>query len=205
VQADLPLVGAKYTVVYTICGNGDVVVEGSYQPGTQKAAMMPRFGMELIVSPGFEKLTWYGRGPVETYIDRQFERIGQYASTVAGEWVDYSRPQENGNKTDVRWVALTNEKGFGLLAVGAPAMSVEAAHVTKGDIERSEYSFQLPRRAETYLHLDLKQMGAGGIDSWSRNAWPVEPYRIPADQPHSYKYRLSPISGDFTAKTREPF
>jgi beta-galactosidase len=205
VLAELPLAAAKYTMTYTIFGNGDVVIEGAYQPGAQKIAMMPRFGMELVVSPGFEKLTWYGRGPAETYIDRQFERVGEYSSTVTKEWVDYARPQENGNKTDVRWLALTNEKGFGILAVGALPLSVEAGHVTKGDIEKAEYSFQLPRRAETYLNLDMKQMGAGGIDSWSRNAYPMEPYRIPADQPYAYKYRLSPVSGDFTAKTREPF
>jgi beta-galactosidase len=205
VQADLPLAGAKYSMTYTIYGNGDVVVEGSYTPGTQKLAMMPRFGMELVVSPGVEKMTWFGRGPAETYIDRQFERVGLYSSTVGKEWVDYARPQENGNKTDVRWVALTNEKGFGLLAVGAAPLSVAARHVTKSDMERVEYSFQLPRRAETYLNLDFRQMGAGGIDSWSRNAYPMEPYRIPADQPYAYKYRLSPVSGDFTAKTRERF
>jgi beta-galactosidase len=205
VQADLPLAMAKYIMTYTIHGNGDVVVEGSYQPGAQKLAMLPRFGMELIVSPGFERLAWYGRGPVETYIDRQFERTGEYSSSVAKEWIDYARPQENGNKTDVRWLALTNEKGLGLLAVGALPLSAAASHFTKGDIEKTEYSFQLPRRAETYLNLDLRQMGVGGIDSWSRNAYPMEPYRIPADQPYSYKYRLSPISGDFTAKTREPF
>jgi beta-galactosidase len=205
VLAELPLVAAKYTMTYTVYGNGDVVVEGAYQPGGQKIAMMPRFGMELIVSPGFEKLTWYGRGPAETYIDRQFERVGEYSSTVAKEWVDYARPQENGNKTEVRWLALTNEKGLGILAVGALPLGASASHVTKSDIEKTEYSFQLPRRAETYLNLDLKQMGAGGIDSWSRNAYPMEPYRIPADQPYAYKYRLSPISGDFAAKTREPF
>ena len=73
--------------------------------------MMPRFGTELVVSAGLENLAWYGRGPKETYIDRQFERVGVYRSTVDDEWVDYSQPQENGNKTDVRWVALTNAQG----------------------------------------------------------------------------------------------
>ena len=80
--------------------------------------MMPRVGMELVVSPGLEKMAWYGRGPAATYVDRQFERVGVYSSTVTDEWVDYSRPQENGNKTDVRWVALTNDAGVGLLAEG---------------------------------------------------------------------------------------
>ena len=88
--------------------------------------MMPRFGMELVMSRGYERMTWYGRGPAETYIDRAFERVGVYASTVAGEWVEDPRPQANGNKIDVRWVEFTNDKGIGLRAEGMPLLSVEA-------------------------------------------------------------------------------
>jgi beta-galactosidase len=194
VEADLPLVGAGYTMRYEVSGDGEVVLEGSYRPGPGTVAMMPRFGMELVVSPGLERMTWYGRGPAETYADREFERIGVYGSTVADEWVDYSRPQENGNKTGVRWVALTNDSGVGLLAEGMPLLSVAARHVTKDDIEGASYSFELPRRGETYLNLDLAQMGVGGIDSWSPNAYPMEPYRIPSDRPYSYRYRLRPLS-----------
>jgi beta-galactosidase len=150
--------------------------------------------MELVVSPGLEKMTWYGHGPAETYVDRQLERVGVYSSTVSKEWVDYSRPQENGNKTDVRWVALTNDSGLGLLAEGMPLLSVAARHARKDDIEKASYSFEVPWRPETYLNLDLRQMGIGGIDSWSPNAYPMEPYRIPSDHEYSYKYRLRPLS-----------
>jgi beta-galactosidase len=197
VEADLPLAGAAYTMTYEIRGDGEIVVEASYRPGPNGTAlpMMPRFGTELVVSPGLENISWYGRGPVETYVDRQFEKVGIYASKVAADWVDYSRPQENGNKVDVRWVSLTNDAGVGLRAEGMPLLSVSAHHVTKADIERASYSFELPRRPETYLNLDLRQMGIGGIDSWSRNAWPMDAYRIPSDQPLSYKYRLRPVDG----------
>jgi beta-galactosidase len=115
IDAALPLVGASYTMTYSIHGTGDVIVEASYQPGKENLSMMPRFGTELLAAPGLENLTWYGRGPKETMIDRQFERIGVYQSTVDAEWVEYMRPQENGNKTDVRWVALTNPQGTGRL------------------------------------------------------------------------------------------
>jgi beta-galactosidase len=193
VQAELPLVGASYTMTYVIDGGGGVEVEGSYKPGTRALAMLPRFGMELVLSPGLERMSWYGRGPAETYVDRAFERVGVYSSTVSQEWVDYSRPQENGNKTDVRWVTFTNADGVGLRAAGLPLLSVSAAHASTRDIEAVEYSMQLPRRPEIYVNLDLRQMGVGGVDSWSRNAWPLEPYRIPADQAYSYRYRLTPI------------
>jgi beta-galactosidase len=194
VRATLPAVGATYSMVYTIHGNGEVVIRPSYQPGDRTLAMMPRFGTELVAAAGLDRLTWYGRGPAETYSDRQFEPIGVYSSTVAGEWVDYSRPQENGNKTDVRWVALTNAAGVGVMAVGEPVLSVGVTHASKEDMERAEYSFQLPRRAEVFLNLDLAQMGVGGIDSWSRNAYPRDQYRLPANRPYSYTYRLRPVS-----------
>jgi beta-galactosidase len=194
VEAELDAAGAKYTMDYIVYGNGEMVVESSYQPpADRKLPMMPRFGSELVLSPGLENITWYGRGPAETYIDRNFERVGVYNGSVDGQWVDYSRPQENGNKVDVRWVTFTNKAGIGLKATGMPLLSVAARHVTKDDIESASYSFQLPRRPEIYVNLDLKQMGVGGIDSWSLNAYPMEPYRIPADRPYSYKYKLAPV------------
>ena len=205
VNATLPDTGASLTIIYTISGGGNVIVETKYQPGNEPRSMMPRFGNELIVAPGLENLTWYGRGPIETYIDRQFERIGVYKSTVAAEWVEYSKPQENGNKTDVRWVALTNAQGIGLLAVGDPTLEVGARHFSKDDLERAGYTFQMQPHPEIFLNLDWKQMGVGGIDSWSPNALPMQPYRIPSDQAYAYRYRLTPIEGNFMAKTKEKF
>jgi beta-galactosidase len=119
--------------------------------------------------------------------------------------VEYSRPQENGNKTDVRWVALTNAQGVGLLAVGDRTLEVSARHFAKEDLERAGYTFQMQPHPEIFLNLDWKQMGVGGIDSWSPNALPMEPYRIPSDRAYSYRYRLTPVEGDFTAMTREKF
>ncbi len=193
VHAQLPLVGATYTVAYVVREDGEITVTADYRPGATPLAMMPRFGMELVVSPGYENLKWYGRGPAETYIDRAFERVGVYSSTVGAEWVEYARPQENGNKVDVRWVELTNDKGVGLRAEGLPLLGVEAHHASRRDMEAAAYSFQITERPETYLNLDLKQMGAGGIDSWSAKAYPMAPYRIPGNQPYSYSFKLRPI------------
>ena len=205
VPGKLTAVGASYSLTYTIYGSGDVIVEGAYQPGNSKLAMMPRFGMEFTLAPGLENFTWYGRGPAATYVDRAFERVGVNTSTVDAQWAEYARPQGNSNKVDVRWVALTNKEGVGLLAVGAPTLSVEAYHYTKRDIEDADYTFKLSRRPQVFLNLDLKQMGVGGIDSWSQNAHPLDPYRIPSRQPYSYRYRLSPISGDFAARAAQAF
>ena len=156
--------------------------------------MMPRFGLQMVASAGLERLAWYGRGPAETYSDRKFEPVGLFSSSVTNEWVEYARPQGNGNKTDVRWVELTGPGGFGIRAEGMPLISVEAHHASAADIERAAYSFQMPRRNETFLNVDLVQMGVGGIDSWSRDAWPMEAYRIAGDRPHTYRFRLRPVA-----------
>jgi beta-galactosidase len=193
VPAALPNNSGTYSITYTVYGSGDVIVDCSYNPGPDNLAMMPRFGTELLASPGLENVTWFGRGPRETMLDRAFERVGIYQSTVDREWVEYMRPQENGNKVDVRWIALTNAQGVGLLAVGGQPLSVAARHYSKEEIERSAYTFQMVRQPEVYLNLDLKQMGAGGIDSWSQHAYPMEQYRIPAGVERSYRYRLTPV------------
>lgn len=205
VPGELAAIGARYTVTYVIHSTGDIIVEAAYQPGSTNLPMMPRFGTQLVVAPGLDRITWYGRGPAPTYVDRDYERVGQYTSTVDKEWVDFSRPQANSNKVDVRWVALTNQKGIGLLASGAPVLSVEAYHSTAREIESADYSFRLVRHPEIYLNLDLKQMGVGGMDSWTLHAYPLEPYRIPSGQEYRYRYRLAPVEGDFSLKAREAF
>lgn len=205
VAGDLPGVGGRSRMTYTVHASGDVIVETAYEPGGRSVPLMPRFGTELVVAPGLERLAWYGRGPGETYVDRQFEPVGLYRSTVDDEWIEYSRPQENGNKTDVRWIALTNEQGIGLLAVGSPALSVAARHYSKDEMARAQYTWQMARSAAVFVNLDWKQMGVGGIDSWSPNALPLPAYRLDGTKPMTFRYRLTPVDGDFSAKTKEAF
>jgi beta-galactosidase len=195
VSGDLFAVGGQYSMTYTIYGDGKIDVEGSYQPGKGSIPLMPRFGMELILAPGFENISWYGRGPASTYVDRDFERMGLYKSTVDEQWNEFSRPQENSNKVNVYWVALTNRDGIGLRAKGSP-LSMSAYHYTKSDMEQADYTFRMARRPQIYLNLDHRQMGVGGIDSWTPNAFPGEFSRIRGDEPHTYRYHLEPIAGN---------
>ncbi len=205
-EGPLPQSGATLKQTYTVYASGDVVVETAYTPGYAKLAPMPRFGTELLVDKSLVNLQWYGRGPVETYWDRQFEPIGLYRSTVAKEWVDYSQPQENGNKTEVRWIAVTNAQGVGLLAVGQSPLSVSAREYSNDEIDRADYTWKMKASPSIHLHLDHRQMGVGGIDSWTLNALPLPQYRIPSDESYSYRYRLSPIAGKgWEGRTRESF
>jgi hypothetical protein len=120
-------------------------------------------GVQMTLPGGFEDLAWYGRGPHETYVDRKTgARVGVYAGTVDGQYVSYIVPQDNGNKTDVRWISLTNEDGTGLLAVGRPFLEVSAHHFRAQDLAQARHTYELERRKEITLNLDYRQSGLGG-------------------------------------------
>ena len=189
IDAKLPSIESAYRLTFTIGGTGDVVVEASFTPGRDDLPMLPRFGMQMVLPNGFEQISWYGPGPEETYSDRKEARVNLYRGTVDGQWTDYSKPQENGNKVDARWIALTNRTGIGLVAVGMPLVSAAARHFTHGDIEAVRHTYEMTRRDEVYLNLDFGQMGVGGDDSWGALAH--EPYRLPA-QAYRYQFRLRP-------------
>ena len=165
VQAELPKVEAKYELTYTVYGSGDVVVDARFTPGNRPLPEMPRFGMQMALAKGFDTIAWFGRGPHETYCDRNDTRIGLYRGAVKDQYFgDYSEPGESGNKVDVRWAAVTNREGVGLLAVGMPLLSVNALHTTD-DLQGPKHTFQIPCRDYTTLNLDRKQMGVGGDNS----------------------------------------
>jgi beta-galactosidase len=192
-QGPLPAVSASCTLVYRIYPSGDVVVMASYAPATDagKVPDMPRFGMQMAAKPGFENLRWYGRGPQETYCDRCDARMDVYQGTVSDQYFDYSEPGETGNKVDVRWMTLVNDKGIGLLAIGQPALSVNALHYTTEDLMSAAHGWEMTRRDFVTLNLDLKQMGVGGDNSWG--ARPHDEFRIPAARPYSYAFCLRPF------------
>lgn len=190
VAADLPAVESTYQMTYRFFGSGDVVVEGRFAPGPKNLPELPRFGMQMASAPaaGLDTVSWFGRGPHETYCDRDDARVGLYSGKVDDQFfADYSEPGESGNKVDVRWMALTGGKGVGLLAVGMPRLSVNALPYKTEDLEGMKHPYQIPHQDFVTINLDLKQMGVGGDDSWG--ALPHEEYRIkPAA--HSYRFRM---------------
>jgi beta-galactosidase len=191
VEASIPAISSSYQVSYTVLPSGDIEVDASFAPGIDTLPMLPRFGMQMAMPAGFEQVTWFGPGPEETYADRNEARVGRHGGTVDGQWTEYSKPQENGNKVDVRWLAITNKAGVGLLAVGMPRLSAAARHYTHEDMWNAKHTYEMARRPETYLNLDFRQMGVGGDDSWGALAH--EPYQLPA-KPYSYRFRLRPFS-----------
>ncbi|MGE5611865.1 MAG: beta-galactosidase small subunit family protein, partial [Bacillota bacterium] len=199
VALKLPKVDAEWETSYTVYGSGDITVNARFKPSRTNLPQLVRMGMQMTIPAGFEKITWCGPGPQETYCDRKDAKVGIYSGTVEDQFfARYTEPGESGNKVDVRWVTLTNSNGLGLLAVGQPLLSVNALHYTTDDLQNAKHAFQLKHRDFVTLNLDLKQQGAGGDDSWG--AWPHPEYLIPC-APYSYQFRLRPFdSNDDPAK-----
>ena len=184
-------------IVWTVQGNGEVGVSTTWLPGEMSLPEMPRFGMQTTLRAGFDRLVWLGKGPQETYADRQAARVGLYHGRVAEQFFDYAKPGETGNKEAVRWLALTDAQGRGLLAIGQPLLSVNALHASTDDLfcatnKENYYSYMMPHRETVTLNLDLRQRGVGGDNSWG--ALPHEPFRLSV-WPTTYSYRLQVLHG----------
>ncbi|MGC9397792.1 MAG: glycoside hydrolase family 2 TIM barrel-domain containing protein [Anaerolineae bacterium] len=123
---------------------------------------LPRVGLRFTLPARLERFTWFGRGPHESYPDRkESARIDRWASTVSAEFEPYIVPQENGNKTDVRWATFTDAEGAGLRIEGAPTFNVSAHHVTAHDLAAARHIHELKRRPEITLNVDIAQAGLG--------------------------------------------
>jgi len=154
--------GFRHKTIYTVSATGDVQTDHEIECDSQ-LPLLPRVGLILAMPAGFERFTWLGRGPEESYADRKVGvAVGLYSGTVDEQYVPYIMPQENGNKTDVRWAAVTNEAGFGLLAIGTPLIETGVSHFTAGDLYAAFHTNELTRRPETWWSLDLRQCGLGG-------------------------------------------
>ena len=188
----VPVGSSNYRCTYTIHGSGDIVIESAFSPGNARLPDLPRFGMQLAIPNEFDLLTWYGRGPHENYWDRNTgAAVGLYSGRVPELLYHYVRPQEHGNRTDVRWLTLLNDDNVGLLAVGMPSLSISAWPYTMADLERARHTNELPARDTITANLDHRQMGVGGDDGWGARVHPE--YSLPC-QPYSYRFRLRPYS-----------
>lgn len=189
VSSTLSQGNSSYTVTYDFYGNGDVVVESAFEPGSGTVSNLPRFGMQIGINGNYQNISYYGRGPFENYWDRQKgANVGVYNTTVDGMIYEYVRPQENGNRTDVRWMAMTDREGNGFIVVGEPSLSVSAWPFTQASLDTAYHMHTVERSDDITLNLDYRQMGVGGDDTWSSKARPIQKYRLPA---MAYQYRFT--------------
>ena len=205
VEYELSNINSSYTTIFLVNSNGEIKISNDFQyKGKLSDAEMPRFGMNFQIPEIYNNVSWYGRGPHENYIDRKDSAfIGIYESLVSDLAFDYSRPQENGYRTETKWLKLTDENGIGLKIYGLPNISFSAHNNTIEDfddgirennpgeelssrtriVKKQRKPIDIPKRDFISLNIDLKQMGVGGDNSWG--ARPLLKYLI---QPGNFKY-----------------
>jgi len=183
-------------ISYVIKGNGEIKVTMTLSPAYPNLPEIPKIGMTLLLPSEFDLVKWYGKGPHESYWDRKWgARVGVYEMKVDELYFPYIRPQENGNRTDVRWVILKSRDGYGLLIKGQPFINFSAFHFLNSDfdegvIKRNRHACELQKRPITTLNIDYKQMGVGGDNSWG--ALPHPQYMLYPTQVYSYSFVLIP-------------
>lgn len=179
-------------VFFTVFGDGEIKVREELVPD-DRLPEIPEVGMLLIMDKSFENLRWYGKGPHENYWDREAgAKIGIYWGKVGEQFVPYLRPQECGNKTEVRWMTVTNSAGVGLMVQGMPAVEFNALPFTPAELEGSDHAYKLPESDKVVLRINYRQMGVGGDDTWG--ARPHPEYTLFANRSYFYSFILKGIA-----------
>jgi len=149
------------TVKYYIQGNGRIEVAMAVRP-LLKIDILPKIGMMFKMKSGFDQLSWYGRGPHESYSDKKESAlVGIYFGTVDDQFEPYIIPQENGNKTETRWQSLVNEQGVGIMVVAKTHMDFSVMHYDLKNLTEATHTYELKRIPETTVMIDYGQSGLG--------------------------------------------
>ncbi|MHB0998260.1 MAG: beta-galactosidase, LacZ type [Armatimonadota bacterium] len=167
-------IGFKCDYTYTIYGSGDVTldVHGIPEGAGEWPASLPRIGLQMFLPDDIDQVTWFGRGPGESYPDtKEAGRFGAYSAEVDDLYTPYIFPQENGNRMDVSWISLTNKRGVGLLTSGMPSINFSAHRFTPEDFEKARHTYELEPRDEVVLNLDYQHNGIGSA-SCGHAPWP---------------------------------
>jgi beta-galactosidase len=197
-----PATGASYSVSYLVRPQGYVMVDLEFLRPSDNLPELPRLGLQMILPAACDSVSWFGRGPHESYWDRKTGAfIGHYEGTVWEQHHPYVRPQENGNKTDVRWMAVHGGDGYGLMAISAEPFSTSVQQYRQDDLEpagkdepRKHTNDIRPRDLITW-NIDHRQMGVGGDNSWGARTH--EAYTLKA-QFYSLRFALVPFRKKIT-------
>ena len=183
---------SKDRITYAIYANGEIVVKATMAPNSNMSNLQ-RVGTRLQLAAGLDNLTWYGRGESDSYSDRKTGYdVGVWNSTVDEQFTNYVYAQETGNKTDVRWMAVTDADGDGLLVDAQDhLLEMSALNCTQEALEAAKHPYQIERTDNTVLTIDYAQMGLGTASCGQAT---LSKYLLGTGKTYSYTYRLKPIS-----------
>lgn len=192
---DAPTVPAfTYKVIYNVFFDGQVMIRVEY-PGVDTDVDFPVFAMDFKMKKKFENFRYYGLGPEENYIDRNFgAKLGVYESSAKENLSGYVNPQECGNRTGVRYVQVVDEKGTGVqFTCDAEPFEMSVLPYSAAELETAMHLEELKEPSYTWVRIAAKQMGVGGDDSWGS---PVhKEFRIDPRQPLTLAFVISPVAG----------
>ncbi len=182
--------------VFTVYGNGVVDVNTIFSPDEVDWALS-KLGYTINLPEGFENVEYFGAGPFENYVDRKrAAAIGRYETSVDGMFVPYIRTQECGNRCDVRWLAITDHSGNGIMIKAGSTMDFSALHYTAKDLDKANHPFELVKRKETVLSIDAAHNGLGGA---SCGPPPMDKYQLKAEKTE-FSYSIRPYNTLFGDK-----
>uniref|UniRef100_UPI0030FB6A4B beta-galactosidase small subunit n=1 Tax=uncultured Wocania sp. TaxID=2834404 RepID=UPI0030FB6A4B len=183
----LPVGDVSYKLKYTITGNAQIKVEADYKPNAGNIPLIPKFGFRMALPKTFEKIEWYGRGPHESYEDRKTGALyAKYNMFLSSFITPYISPQDNANRTDVRWMRLSDGLGNGIKIKGLQPMSFRAWPYTEDDLENAKHDYEIEQRDFVNLNIDYKLHGVGGDDSWGARTH--DEYTINGNNPIAFGF-----------------
>ena len=175
---------------YMVSPEGEVIIDVVFHVNVDVLSLA-RVGMECALPVEWQNLTWFGRGPHESYDDRKESAyVGIYKAMVSEQFFSHIMPQENGNKTDNRWLEIYDDSGNGIRITGKPLFNFNIQNYSDKDLNRSKKEHTLIRGEKNWLHIDYKQMGLGGDDSWSPR---VHKEFLLKNKVYRYTYALKPL------------
>jgi len=189
----LPSINATADMIYTIDGDGNIAIETELIGVHDSLPDLPRLGNAFKILQRFDHVKWYGRGPHENYIDRNTAAlVGIFNARVEDLYVPYIRPQENGHRTDTRWVSFTDQSGKGVLIESQTSMGFNSHHqdisaFDPGEEKQQRHTTDIRKQDFVAISIDYKQMGVGGDDSWGARTH--KEYTIPA-RDYTFKYTI---------------
>ncbi len=185
--------------VYTIYPGGKINVLNRFNPkyyNGEANMSIPRIGQVVQINGDLNQIKWYGRGPWENYSDRKTSAlVGVYSMQIKDLAYDYIRPQENGYRTDVGWLEISNEKGVGMRIEGMPKICFNAQYTSQKNFftpegKRIRYTVDMKREKDYYLNIDYRQKGVGGDNSWGK---PVHVEYLVLLRYYEYGYSIEPL------------
>lgn len=194
VKAEMKLtVEAELTLTYTINREGHVKVDADYLPLGKEIPLIPKFGMRMRLPADMTDIAYYGRGPWENYPDRKRSAfIGRYEMPITDYQTEYLKPQDNGNRCDVRWFEISSASRK-LRVDGCQPLCIRAWEYGEEDLDVARHPHELKRGQFVNLNIDLNIHGVGGIDTWGSRTLPQ--YTIDGTKPYHYGFILKAGSG----------